>query len=162
LTDSATREKTAGATHRHHQAENFPAIARRDRNDPCTAKARLPTHDRLLTDAQRTDDIQITLGIVATDIIKQSTAAADQTQQTTSRSIIASVGSHVFCQPVDSLCQNGNLDLWRPSICVVVSVFRNHGGFAFFRNRHQVLASELINEFSSQVYRSRRSLQLQN
>jgi hypothetical protein len=123
---------------------------------------RPPGNECLLTNPQDTDDVEVSLGIMATNIIEQSSSAADQTQQATSRSEVASVCSHVFGQTVDSLGQDRNLYLWRASIGVIVSVFRNNGGFSFFRNRHQVLASGLIVEFSPQVYRSPRSLQRQN
>ncbi|QDS92251.1 hypothetical protein FF011L_09880 [Roseimaritima multifibrata] len=39
------------------------------------------THDKLLTDTQATDDIQITLWIFATNVVQQPTTTADKTQQ---------------------------------------------------------------------------------
>jgi hypothetical protein len=127
-----------------------------------STRAEQPETAGLLTNAQQADDVEVSLRIMATNIIEQASSTANQTQQSTSRSKVASVSSHVFGQAVDSLGQDRNLYLWRASVGVIVSVFRNYGGFTFFRNRHQVLASGLIVEFSPQVYRSPRSLQRQN
>ncbi len=50
----------------------------------------------LFANAQFSNDIEITLRVLAAHIVQQTSATADQTQQTTPRSKVLAMGSHVF------------------------------------------------------------------
>ena len=90
-------------------------------NPPPTGELILPcSHvcgsDGLLTNAQFSDDIEVSLRLFTPHIVKQTSATAHKTQQASSRSIILTVCPHMLSQPVNPLRQDGYLHLWGAGI----------------------------------------------
>lgn len=90
----------------------------------------------LFTDAQLSDDIEIPLRIFTSDVVEQTSATTDQTQQAATRGIILAMGSHVLGQPIDALGQDGNLHLGRAGIGVRLLMLADYLCFSLFRDRH--------------------------
>lgn len=65
----------------------------------------------LLTDAQLTNDVEIPLWVLATHVIKKTSATTHQSKQASPRRIVFAVSAHVLGQPVNPLGQDANLHL---------------------------------------------------
>jgi hypothetical protein len=90
----------------------------------------------LLTNAQLSDDIEISLWILTPHIVEQTSATANQTQQASPGGVILAVSPHVLGQPINPLGQDGNLHLRRAGIGVGFLMVADNLGFSLFRDRH--------------------------
>lgn len=119
-------------------------LGKRETEPPATGEWALPSShvrgsDGLLTNAQFSDDIEVSLWVFAPHVVEQTSATADQTQQASSRGVVFAVRPHVLSQPVNPLGQDGNLHLRRAGIGVRFSMFADYLGFSLFRDRHSFL-----------------------
>jgi len=95
--------------------------------------------DGLLSNPQFSDDIEISLRILASHVVEQASSTANQTQQSSSRGVILAVSPHVLGQPVNPLGQDGNLHLRRAGIGIGFLMFADYLGSSLFRDRHSFL-----------------------
>jgi hypothetical protein len=91
---------------------------------------------QLLADVETPDDVEVALRIDLFQIVQQPATATDHSKQATTTCMILLVLLKVLRQPIDSSCQNGDLDLGRARIVVGPPKFRNQFRFTLFRDSH--------------------------
>ena len=79
------------------------------------------------------DQLPVPQDVLLLEVLKQTTPASDQTQQTTTGVVILLLDLEVLRQELDATGQEGNLHLRRPGVRRMGLVFLNNIGFS----RHQ-------------------------
>jgi len=123
------------STNRYHEEDTWEKVGSAIRAADPLNKRNLALKS-LLTDAKFTDDIKVSLRILATDVVEQPSAAGDQSEQTASRGKILAMGSHVLGQSIDPFGQNCDLNFGGSGVGGGRTVFADHFLLAFFRDRH--------------------------
>jgi hypothetical protein len=90
----------------------------------------------LLANSQTTDQIQVALRIVGTDVVEKSSTLAHHAKQTSAACIVLLITTHMLGEVVDPLRKDG--DLHRRGASVIVRGFEFPDGLLlqFFRGRH--------------------------
>jgi hypothetical protein len=80
---------------------------------------------RLLADAEFTNDGLIALGIVSLEVIEQATPLADQHKQAAARAVVLLVHFEVVCQLANAFTDDGDLNLGAPRVSRVRLILVN-------------------------------------
>ena len=96
---------------------------------------------KLLSQAERRDDLAVTIEIGSLEVIEKAAALADHLQKAAARMVIFRVGSKVVGQVRDALGENRNLDFGRPRVAVVLAKLADNGLLAILMERHGFLSS---------------------
>src|SRR3990167_1858991 len=99
---------------------------------------------RLFADAQAADQLRITLGILALQIVQQAAALPDQLEKTAARVMILRVGLEVLGEIADAFAENGDLNFRRAGVGIVRAVRRDELGLAVFIECHECLPPRAV------------------
>ena len=80
---------------------------------------------RLLADAEFSNDGLIALGIVSLEVIEQATPLADQHKQAAARAVVLLVRFEVVCQLANAFTDDGDLNLGAPRVSRVRLILVN-------------------------------------
>ena len=84
----------------------------------------------LFADAEFLDYVFVRLGIVALEVVEQTTASADHHEKTATGRVILLMGLKVFGQFADPFAQNCNLNLWATCIRRMRTVLADNALFS--------------------------------
>jgi len=79
----------------------------------------------LFSEAQTFDYISVSLNIIISDVIEQSSSLTNQLQKPATGMMILLMGFEMFGQIFNSGAQKSDLHLWRPCIFVMYPVILN-------------------------------------
>ncbi len=80
---------------------------------------------KLLSNVQTFDNVEVSIGFDAANVVQQSTPSGNHSQQTTTRRKIFLVRSHVFGQVVDACRQYRDLNVRRTGITIATLELTN-------------------------------------
>jgi len=66
----------------------------------------------LLSNAQFLDELFVTVGILTFQVIQEAAPGSDHHEEAAPRMVVLSVGLEMFRQVLNSLAEQGDLDLW--------------------------------------------------
>jgi hypothetical protein len=85
----------------------------------------------LFSNTQTVDDFPVALGVLASQIVKQSPPLTDQLQQTSPGMIVLPMCLEVIREAVDSPREQCDLDFWRAGVGYVSLVLTNYLNLSF-------------------------------
>ena len=83
----------------------------------------------LFADAEFLNDVFVRLGIVALEVVKQTTTSADHHEKTATGGVVLLMGLEMFGQFANPLAQNCDLDLWAAGVGRVCAVLADNALF---------------------------------
>jgi hypothetical protein len=87
----------------------------------------------LLPDSQPLNQLGVARGVFALEVIEQPSALAYELEQTAPRVMILRVRLEMFGEVIDAFAEDGDLNLWRTGVTVVLTVRADEIGLLVFR-----------------------------
>ena len=123
------------------RVERAPQKARREGDGRGVFRRFKRSDDRLLADAERLDDAAVGPEILGLQVVEQATALADHHEKATAGVVILQVSLEVLRQVRDALGEEGDLDLGRTGVLLVLLELPDHFLFRLFRDPVSIFTS---------------------
>src|ERR687898_2304886 len=101
---------------------------------------------QLLADAQAADQIGVTLGILALQVIQQTAALANQFEEAAARVMIFRVRLEVLGEISDAFAEDGDLNFRRAGVGIVCAVRTDELGLSVFIECHECLPPRAVQQ----------------